>query len=73
MPELNAFHLGGLLMTFEIATAVMGHLFGINAFDQPGVELGKRYLGALLKRPGYDDAAKELASATNRQRELIIT
>lgn len=34
--------LGSLMMFFEIATAVCGELFNINAYDQPGVEEGKK-------------------------------
>ncbi len=34
--------LGSLIMFFEIATAVCGELFNINAYDQPGVEEGKK-------------------------------
>ena len=72
MPALDAYQMGGLLMAWEIATAVMGHLLGINAFDQPGVELGKRYTGALLKRPGYEDAGKELESRPERSAGLVV-
>src|SRR6187549_3453755 len=41
--KLDAWHLGGLFMLLEIATAYAGELYGVNAFDQPGVELGKRF------------------------------
>jgi glucose-6-phosphate isomerase len=30
------------MATFEHATACAGWLWGINSFDQPGVELGKK-------------------------------
>jgi glucose-6-phosphate isomerase len=33
---------GELLYTCEVATVVAGHLAGVNPFDQPGVEWGKR-------------------------------
>jgi len=42
LPKLNADAMGQLLMTFMLATAFAGELYNINAFDQPGVELGKR-------------------------------
>lgn len=72
MPELTPYQMGALLMTWEIATAAMGQMLGINPFDQPGVELGKRYTGALLKRPGYEDAGRELAARPARSRQLVI-
>lgn len=34
--------LGALMAMFEHKTTMLGTLFGINPFDQPGVELGKR-------------------------------
>ncbi|MDI6760551.1 MAG: glucose-6-phosphate isomerase [Candidatus Brocadiaceae bacterium] len=48
LPELSAFHVGGLLYMFQVQTALAGKLFGINPFDQPGVEAGKAHTSALL-------------------------
>lgn len=59
LDRLDAWHVGGLIMMLEMATAFAGELYGINAFDQPGVELGKRYTYALFGRPGFDDARAE--------------
>jgi glucose-6-phosphate isomerase len=52
-------HVGQMMMLLEIATAYAGQLYGIDAFNQPGVELGKQFAYALLGRPGADDARKE--------------
>lgn len=41
-PELNAFSLGQLLSLYEHRVAVQGFVWGINSFDQWGVELGKK-------------------------------
>jgi len=41
MTRLDAFAVGQLLATFEHRTAVQGFIWGINSFDQWGVELGK--------------------------------
>ena len=40
--ELNAGRLGALMALYEHKTTMLGTLFGINPFDQPGVELGKK-------------------------------
>jgi len=40
-PELNAFSLGQLLALYEHRVAVQGFVWGLNSFDQWGVELGK--------------------------------
>lgn len=54
--RVDAWHLGALMALFEIATAYAGQMYGVNAFNQPGVELGKQFAYALLGRPGFDDA-----------------
>ena len=43
--------------------AVVGELLGINAFDQPGVELGKVLTYALMGRPGFEGQREELERA----------
>jgi glucose-6-phosphate isomerase len=40
--------LGSLIMFFEIATAICGELFCVNAYDQPGVEEGKKRIKEYL-------------------------
>lgn len=41
LPRLDAFTCGQLLALYEHRTAVEGFIWGINSFDQWGVELGK--------------------------------
>ncbi len=60
LPKLDAFAVGELMMLLEIATGFVGPLYGIDPYDQPGVEAGKRYACGLLGRPGYEDAKDEL-------------
>ncbi|MGH7602943.1 MAG: glucose-6-phosphate isomerase [Gemmatimonadaceae bacterium] len=55
-------HVGQMMMMLEIATSYAGQLYGIDAFNQPGVELGKQFAYALLGRPGADAAKKEWES-----------
>ena len=40
--QLNAIRLGSLMALYEHKTTMLGTLYGINPFDQPGVEFGKR-------------------------------
>jgi glucose-6-phosphate isomerase len=47
-------HLGAFLQLMEFQTAFMGELLDINAFDQEGVELGKKFTFGLMGRPGYE-------------------
>jgi len=41
LPSLNAYNIGQLLAIYEHRIAVEGFVWGINSFDQWGVELGK--------------------------------
>ena len=59
LDRVDAEHVGQLMMFLEIATAYAGQLYEIDAFNQPGVELGKQFAYALLGRPGADAAKKE--------------
>lgn len=63
LQRLDAAAVGGLLFLYEAATAFSGELYGINAFDQPGVELGKKLAFGLLGRSGYEAAAEQIRSA----------
>ncbi len=60
LPRVDAFQVGALLYLLEIATAIAGELYDIDAFDQPGVELSKEATYALMGRPGYEALAQEI-------------
>jgi glucose-6-phosphate isomerase len=62
LERMDAAHVGELMMLLELATAYAGQLYGIDAFNQPGVELGKQFAYALLGRPGADTAKTEWES-----------
>ncbi len=62
LDRVDAANVGELMMFLEIATAYAGQLYEIDAFNQPGVELGKQFAYALLGRPGADAAKKEWES-----------
>ena len=46
-------NLGYLFQALEVQTAIAGSLYGVNAFDQPGVEAGKQITYSRMGRPGY--------------------
>lgn len=47
LPDLSPHSVGALLALYEHRTFVLGSLWGINSFDQWGVELGKRHAGPI--------------------------
>jgi glucose-6-phosphate isomerase len=59
LDAVDPWHLGALLQLFELATAYAGALYGIDAFNQPGVELGKQFAYAMLGKPGSEAARAE--------------
>jgi glucose-6-phosphate isomerase len=64
LPELNARRLGQLLALYEHRTFVEGALYGINSFDQWGVELGKALADPLVAavRDGVEPSAADAST-----------
>lgn len=44
LESLDEWHIGALVVYFELLTSCTGVLLGVNAYDQPGVEFGKQRL-----------------------------
>jgi glucose-6-phosphate isomerase len=61
-PGLTAATLGEAIMFFQLATGYAGVWYGIDPFDQPGVELGKRLTYAAMGRPGYEQGKIQASS-----------
>ncbi|MBN8504152.1 MAG: glucose-6-phosphate isomerase [Burkholderiales bacterium] len=57
LDELNPRTLGALIALYEQRVFVSGAIWGINSFDQWGVELGKQLCNALLPRLESGDAS----------------
>ena len=66
IPEATPYHLGYTFYFFEKACGVSGYLLGVNPFDQPGVEAYKKNMFALLGKPGYEEAGKDLEKKLNK-------
>ena len=71
LPEVSAHVMGQLIYLFEFQTALAGELYGIDAFDQPGVEAGKVATYALMGRPGHEAEGKRLARELKRPRAIV--
>ncbi len=65
LTNLDEYSLGQLIYFFEVATTYSGSLYNIDAYNQPGVELGKQAMYALMGRPGHQDALADFADLLN--------
>lgn len=72
LPVVNEFTLGQLFYMLELQTAMIGELFNINAFNQPGVELSKHYAYGVLGRKGYEDKKEEYFNRPEKDDKMII-
>lgn len=72
LPEVNARALGQLLYFFMLETAYCGAMLGIDTFNQPGVEEGKKATFALFDRKGFEAKKAELQSAKKKSDKFII-
>jgi glucose-6-phosphate isomerase len=71
LPRLDAFHLGALIALYEHKVFAQATLWGIDAFDQWGVELGKTIAGQVL--PALRGADAALHPATRHLLDVIRT
>ncbi len=70
LPNLSPNVVGQLLILLEWETAYMGELLDINAFDQPGVEEGKRGTYALMGRQGFEEKRQAIERVGEKRYSL---
>lgn len=68
LPRLEPFVLGQLFYLFEVAAVFTAGLYGIDAFDQPGVEESKRLTYGLMGRRGFEAKRAEVEERIARKR-----
>lgn len=69
--EINEYNIGALFFLYEMVIAFMGNMYNINAFDQPGVELGKIYTKAMMGKKGLEKQKKTIETELKAKRQLI--
>ncbi len=72
LSRVSAEAVGELLMLLEATTALAGPLYGVDPFDQPGVEEAKRLAFAALGRPGYEALALEMSKAPGPDPRYVV-
>ena len=55
-------HLGAFLQMMEFQTAFLGEMLNVDAFNQEGVELGKKLTFGLMGRAGYEPYRAQFAA-----------
>ncbi|KAJ8650565.1 hypothetical protein MRB53_003588 [Persea americana] len=73
LPSLNAYNIGQLLAIYEHRIAVEGFIWGINSFDQWGVELGKSLASQVRKQLHLSRAKGEPVEGFNFSTTTLIT
>jgi len=80
IPEVNEFSVGALIALYERAVGFYGSLVNVNAYDQPGVEAGKKAAARLLELQkrvrsalsGSEKSAEEIARALDADPEEVF-
>jgi glucose-6-phosphate isomerase len=79
--DVNAFNLGALIALYERAVGFYGSLINVNAYDQPGVEAGKKAATRLLQLQkqvseklivGEEKTAEEIARSIDADPEDVF-
>lgn len=70
---VNEETLGAFVITLEVATALTGLLLDINPFDQPGVELGKRYAHGILGHRAQGEYLERLNKADAKLTRRVLS
>jgi len=70
-PEVTPYTVGEFLYFLEAKIAFMGEYLDINAFDQPGVEEGKKATYALLGREGFAEKREEVLKIQKEAKYIL--
>ena len=66
LKSVKPHEIGQLIQMLELSVAFMGEHYGVDAFDQPGVEAGKVAAYALMGRAGYEARRAQIEGAASQ-------
>lgn len=72
LESVTPYNIGQLLFMFEIQTVFAAGLYGVNPFDQPGVEMGKRLTYGMMGRAGYEKEQREVLSWQRKKKKRFV-
>ena len=70
--KVNAYTVGQFIYLYEVTTSFAGALFGINTYDQPAVELGKKAAFAIMGKTGYEKLAQQIQPLTEIDGDFLV-
>lgn len=70
-PSIDAHHVGEFIWLWQMTTAYAGLMLGIDAYDQPAVETGKKATFGLMGRDGYHDWKDKVAHALPNSAHVV--
>src|SRR5439155_3688667 len=65
--RINDETVGSLIMFSQYCTAYAGEFYDIDAFDQPGVEYGKKLTFAMMGRAGFSEYDQKIQETRRRE------
>jgi glucose-6-phosphate isomerase len=71
LPQIDASTIGQVFQFLQVTTAMAGMLYGVNPFNQPGVELGKRLTYGAMGKRGFETEGEEVKNYLKRNRFII--
>lgn len=71
IPKINPYYIGQLFQFLQTTTAMTGLLYEINPFNQPGVELGKRFTYGAMGKRGFESEGDEVKKYLKKKRFII--
>lgn len=63
--------IGSLIMFSQYMTAYTGEFYDIDAFDQPGVEYGKKLTFCMMDRPGFEEYRPKIEAERKKDRKIV--
>ncbi|HUQ90153.1 MAG TPA: glucose-6-phosphate isomerase [Bryobacteraceae bacterium] len=72
LDRVDEVHVGAFLQLMEFETAFMGQLLNIDAFNQEGVELGKKFTFGLMGRRGYEEFSQQYKAYEQKRSKIVV-
>ena len=69
--RVNEETMGSLMMFSQYVAAYAGEFYDVNAFDQSGVEYGKKLTFAMMGRSGFAEYDRKIEETRKRGRSVI--